>query len=53
MNTFHSTGPFEGENIGLGPDEKLLESLTEAAKKHDIKYGAVVSGIGTRRLTLI
>ena len=47
MNTFHSSGPFEVIVVGLGPDEKLLESIQEAAKKHDIKHGAVVSGIGT------
>ena len=37
--------------VGLGPDEKLLESIQEAAKKYDIKHGAVVSGIGTLRRT--
>ncbi len=51
MNTFHSNGPFEVIIIGLGPNEKLLESIKEAAKKHDIKHGAVISGIGTLKRT--
>ncbi len=33
--------------IGLGPDERLLESVKEVIKKHRIRDGAVVSGIGT------
>lgn len=51
MNTQLTKGPFEVITIGLGPDEKLLESITEAAKKHDIKHGAVVSGVGTLKRT--
>jgi len=33
--------------IGLGPDERLLESVSEVIKSHKIRDGAVVSGIGT------
>ena len=33
MNTHLSKGPFEVITIGLGPDEKLLESIVLAAKK--------------------
>ena len=33
--------------IGLGPDEKLLESVKEVIRAHGIRDGAVVSGIGT------
>ena len=51
MNTQLTKGPFEVITIGLGLDEKLLESITEAAKKHDIKHGAVVSGVGTLKRT--
>ena len=51
MNTHITKGPFEVITVGLGPDEKLLESITEAAKKHDIKHGAVVSGVGTLKRT--
>ena len=51
MNTQISKGPLEVITIGLGPDEKLLESIAEAAKKNNIKHGAVVSGIGTLKQT--
>jgi len=47
MNTFHGHGPFEVITVGLEPGEKLLESIQEAARKHDIRHGAVISGIGT------
>jgi uncharacterized protein len=33
--------------IGLGPGEKLLESINEAVKSNNIRDGVVVSGIGT------
>lgn len=33
--------------IGLGPDERLLESIKEVIKSHGVRDGAVVSGIGT------
>lgn len=33
--------------IGLGPDERLLESVREVIKSHGIRDGAVISGIGT------
>ncbi len=51
MNTQLTKGPFEVITIGLGPDEKLLESVAQAARDHDIKHGAVVSGIGTLKRT--
>jgi predicted DNA-binding protein with PD1-like motif len=47
MNTITSEGPYQVVTIGLGPEEKLLESIREAIVKHDIKNGAVVSGVGT------
>ncbi len=33
--------------IGLGPGEKLLESINEAIKSSEIRDGVVISGIGT------
>jgi uncharacterized protein len=33
--------------IGLGPDEKLLESVREVIKAKNIRDGAITSGIGT------
>ncbi len=33
--------------IGLGPEEKLLESIREVIKAHKIRDGAVISGVGT------
>ena len=33
--------------IGLGPGEKLLESINEAIKTKKIRDGVVISGIGT------
>jgi len=33
--------------IGLGPDEKLLESVREVIKTKGIRDGVIVSGIGT------
>ncbi|MGD0805441.1 MAG: PPC domain-containing DNA-binding protein [Candidatus Bathyarchaeia archaeon] len=33
--------------IGLGPGEKLLESINEAIKSNEIRDGVVISGIGT------
>jgi len=51
MNTHVSKGPFEVITVGLGPDEKLLESITSALKTHNIRHGAVVSGVGTLKRT--
>ena len=53
MNVNTSKGPFEVITIGLGPDEKLLESVTQAAKDYDIKHGAIISGIGALKRTHI
>lgn len=47
MKTIKSKGPYQAVTIGLEPEEKLLESIKEAIKKHDIRNGAVVSGVGT------
>ena len=47
MKTIESEGPYQAVTIGLGPEEKLLESIKEAIKRHDIRNGVVVSGVGT------
>ena len=33
--------------VGIAPGEMLLETIEEACRKHDIRNGMVVSGIGT------
>ena len=39
--------------IGLGPDELLCESLEAACREKDIRFGAIISGIGAlKRATL-
>ena len=43
MKTIESEGPYQAVTIGLGPEEKLLESIKEAIKRHDIRNGAVVA----------
>jgi len=47
MKTISYTGAFELITIGMGPGEMLLEGIEEAIKKHDIRNGIVLSGIGT------
>ena len=47
MRVMKHAGPVEVVPIGLQPGEMLLESITQACKEHDIRTGAVVSGIGT------
>ncbi len=47
MNVMTYQGQVEIITIGLGPSEMLLESIEEAIKKHGIRNGVVVSGIGT------
>ena len=47
MTTMQYAGPIEVVTIGIEPREMLLETIREALKKHGIKNGAVVSGIGT------
>jgi len=47
MTTMQYTGPIEIVTIGIEPGEMLLETIREALKKHSIKNGVVVSGIGT------
>ncbi|MGC9348383.1 MAG: PPC domain-containing DNA-binding protein [Anaerolineae bacterium] len=40
-------GDFEVVVIGVAPGEMLLETIEAAIEEHDIRNGAVVSGIGT------
>jgi len=47
MEVIESDGPPTVLAVGLGPDEKLLESIKEAVRTHGVRDGAVVSGIGT------
>ena len=47
MNTLEHAGPTQVVIVALAPGEMLLESIREAIKKHDIRSGVVVSGIGT------
>jgi len=47
MNTLEHAGPTQVVVVALAPAEMLLESIREAIKKHDIRNGVVVSGIGT------
>jgi len=46
MRTMEYSGPTQIVTIGIAPGELLLESITEALKKHDIENGVVISGIG-------
>ena len=47
MKILEHAGPTQVMVIGLEPGEMLLESVREAVARHDIRNGAVVSGIGT------
>jgi predicted DNA-binding protein with PD1-like motif len=47
MKTLEHSGPTQVVVVALGPGELLLESIRDAIRKHDIRSGAVVSGIGT------
>jgi len=47
MNLMCGKVPMSLLMIGLKPDEMLLESIREAARKKGVKNGIVVSGIGT------
>lgn len=47
MKTLEHAGPAQVVIVALEPGEMLLESLREAIRKHDIRSGVVVSGIGT------
>jgi len=47
MRTLEHTGAMQVVVIALAPGEMLLESIREAVRKHDIRSGVVVSGIGT------
>ncbi|MFC1916107.1 PPC domain-containing DNA-binding protein [Chloroflexota bacterium] len=46
MTTMQYAGPIEVVTIGIEPGEMLLETIRDALKKHDIRNGVVVSGIG-------
>lgn len=46
MTTMQYAGPIEVVTISIEPGEMLLETIREAIKKHSIKNGVVVSGIG-------
>lgn len=50
MTTLEQTAPVPVVVVGLEPGEMLLESITEAAAKHGVRNGAVVSGIGTLKV---
>lgn len=47
MNVMSHTGPVKVIALGIQPGEMLLESIRDACRRHDIRNGAVVSGIGT------
>ncbi len=47
MTTMQYAGLIEVVTINIEPGEMLLETIREALKKHSIKNGVVVSGIGT------
>jgi len=47
MRVISQSVPIEVVALGLHPGEMLLESVQKACKEHDIRNGAVVSGIGT------
>ena len=49
MKTLEHDGPAQVIVIALEPGEMLLESIEEAIRRHDIRNGVVVSGIGTLR----
>jgi hypothetical protein len=53
INIIPYSGPTEIFCIGLGPDELLCESLEAASREKDIRFGAILSGIGAlKRATL-
>lgn len=47
MNVMESDCATRIVAIGIEPGEMLLETIQAAVKEHDIRNGAVVSGIGT------
>jgi predicted DNA-binding protein with PD1-like motif len=47
MKTLEHKGATQMVVVALEPGELLLESIQEAIRKHDIRNGVVVSGIGT------
>lgn len=46
MNIIPYTGPTEIFCLGFGPDELLFEGIEAACREKDIRFGAVISGIG-------
>ncbi|HUU09143.1 MAG TPA: PPC domain-containing DNA-binding protein [Phycisphaerae bacterium] len=47
MKTLEHAGAAQVVVVALEPGEMLLESIQEAVRKHDIRNGVVISGIGT------
>ena len=47
MNVIKTNAATELIALGIQPGEMLLESIQAACREHDIRNGAVVSGIGT------
>jgi len=50
MFTESYSGPTEVVVVGIAPGEMLLEAVEAAIEAHDIRNGAVVSGIGTLKI---
>jgi hypothetical protein len=46
MNIVNCSGTTEIYCLGFGPDELLWEGIAAACKEKDIRFGAVISGIG-------
>ncbi|MGC9467467.1 MAG: PPC domain-containing DNA-binding protein [Anaerolineae bacterium] len=46
-------GDLEVVVVGIAPGEMLLETIEAAIEEHDIKNGAVVSGIGTLKVAIM
>lgn len=51
MFTQGYNGAFEVIVVGIAPGEMLLETIEAAIREHDVQNGAVVSGIGTLKIT--
>lgn len=49
MKTLEHDGAAQIVVVALEPGERLLESIEEAIRRHDVRNGVVVSGIGTLR----
>jgi uncharacterized protein len=53
MFTEAYTGALEVIVIGIAPGEMLLETIEAGIKEHDVRNGAVVSGIGTLKVAVM